>query len=102
MSKHTSINKERHKNNHLPIEQRSDKVCVNIIKELFANEISLVGDLLHDIIDYSTVDVHLDDGLILTFESVDEVVIKNIKTEFDKYNIQHHFDKKNKQLVIYK
>ena len=31
-------NKERHKNNTLPIEQRSDKVCINLIKELFANE----------------------------------------------------------------
>lgn len=102
MNKHTTNNKERHKNNHLPIEQRSDKVCVNIIKELFADELSIVGDLLHDIIDYSTVDVHLDEGLILTFENVDDVIIKDIRTEFDKYNIQHHFDKKSKQLVIYK
>lgn len=95
-------NKERHKNNTLPIEQRSDKVCINLIKELFANEIYLVGDVLHDLIDYSTIDVHLDDGLVLTFHDIDDAVIKNIKTEFNKNNIQHHYNKKEKQLVIYK
>jgi len=95
-------NKERHKGNTLPIEQRSDKVCINLIKELFANEIYLVGDVLHDLIDYSTIDVCLDDGLVLTFHDIDDAVVKNIKSEFDKNNIQHYYNKKEKQLIIYK
>jgi len=95
-------NKERHKNNTLPIEQRSDKVCINLIKELFANEICLIGDVLHNIIDYSTINVHLNEGLILTFNDIDDIVVKNLKSEFEKNNILHHYNKKEKQLVIYK
>jgi divalent metal cation (Fe/Co/Zn/Cd) transporter len=103
LSKHIGNNKERHKNNSLPLEQRSDKVCVNLIKELFANEVDIVHGVISDLIDFSKVDVTLDEGLVFTFaDAVDDVIVKDLKKEFEKSNVHHHFDKSKQKLIIYK
>jgi len=103
LSKHIGSNKARHKNNSLPIEKRSDKVCINLIKELFANEVGIVYGVISDLVDFSKIDVALDEGLIFNFEErIDETIVRDLKKEFDKYSIQHHFDKNKQKLVIYK
>jgi hypothetical protein len=95
-------NKERRKLNQRPIEQRSEKVCTIIIEELFNSEINLVKDVLSEKMDYSKIDVSLNNGLVLQFEEkIDKDVISALRSAFHTSKINHKFNN-NQELIIYK
>ena len=101
MGKYNGKNKERRKQNRRPIEQRSEQVCETLIKELFGEELNVVHDVLSDRIDYSDIDVSLDNGLVFVFEDeIDREMKKALRAAFHSSNISHKFD--GQELHIYK
>jgi hypothetical protein len=101
LSKYNGKNKERRKQNRRPIEQRSDKICEKLIQELFSDEVGVVRDALSERIDYSTIDISLNDGLVFVFESeIDRDVKKDLRQAFHLSNIHHKFN--GQELYIYK
>lgn len=103
MSKYNAKNKERRKLNQRPIEQRSEKICALLIRELFLNEVYLIHDTLSEAIDYSKIDVSLNEGLILSFgNQLDDYLFGVLENSFKKYNINYNFDKESQILKIQK
>lgn len=101
MGHHNGKNKERRKLNERPIEQRSDKICTTIIKELFSSEINLIEDILSERMDYSKIDMSLNNGLVLAFEDkIEDDVLKDLKSAFHSSKIHHKFN--DQELIIYK
>lgn len=101
MSKYNGKNKERRKLNRRPIEHRSDVVCSAIIQELFSDEVAVVNNILSERVDYSKIDIILDDGLVFIFhEEIDNNAIKELRRAFHSENISHKFN--GQELIIYK
>jgi hypothetical protein len=86
-------NKERHRNNSLPIEQRSKKVHDILLAEVFSNELSI----LQQIIDISDIPIKIDDGLILEFN--DTVNIKEIKKFLKNTDLYYRITKNQLRIL---
>ncbi len=100
MGNYNGKNKKRKKSNQRPIEDRSDKICSILIKELFNDEICLICDLLEQS-NYSKIDIHLDEGLTLVFDNnIEYNLAKDLKIILHKHNIKHKFNKN--ELIIFK
>lgn len=99
MGNYNNKNKQQRDHNQRPIEQRSDKICFMLVRELFSKEV----DLLRNIISMdSKVDVSLNKGLHLVFkDGIDKVIKTEIRKVLKESNIRYDFSD-SKELVIYK
>lgn len=103
MAKHNRKNKERKKENLRPIEERSEKICSMIIQQLYLEEVCTLHETIQDKVDYSFIDISLNEGLVVSFNcKVDTSIFQDIEEKFLLKDVNYILDKKHQRVKIYK
>ena len=95
MAKPNPKNRERRKQNALPLEIRSEKVRNEIVHGLYDYEYSVLEQLRNVLFDVSlNVKVSLEDGLVYhIYNEYDDKMIKQIRDHLDSSSVSYHLDR---------